>query len=320
MGTTVDHGNSMEVLTDETRGVGRTNSQPSVSLIVCSRDRPALLFDTVSSILEGNLVPNELIIIDQSKVENGALAHFQTDRSCAIRYMWVSSAGLSRANNEGIRAAQHEILVFTHDDVAVTPDWLGTLVAALVQAGERTIVTGMILPATPEGADGIVPTLQVDPVAATYKGRIGKNVLYVLNMALYRSSIVQIGMFDERLGPGTPYPGGEDSDLGFRFLEAGYHIQYVPEAVLYHRAWRKASEHLQLRWSYGRGQGAFYGKHVSLQDGYMLNRMVKEIVRRSYESLCHLRHNRPVAYDNAVSVLAVCSGVIQWFMTHRKRS
>jgi glycosyltransferase involved in cell wall biosynthesis len=176
---------------------------PASSLIVCSRNRPELLGDTIDSVLEGDDVPTEIIIVDQSDRPHPALAAHHGDGRCCVRYRWTDTRGLSRANNIGIGAATHDVLAFTHDDVRVTPTWYGNLVRALVHAGPDVVITGQVLPSEAERPGGIVPTLKIDPTPAEYAGRIGTDVLFPLNMAMYRSAIERIGLFDERLGPGT---------------------------------------------------------------------------------------------------------------------
>jgi hypothetical protein len=60
------------------------------------------------------------------------------------------------------------------------------------------------------------------------------------------------------------FPRPRITTLDSGLLEAEYRIIYIPEAVLYHRAWRNEQNHLLLRWSYGRGHGAYLAKHLSL--------------------------------------------------------
>src|SRR5205823_6583384 len=102
----------------------------------------------------------------------------------------------------------------------------------------------------------------------------------------------RVGDFDDDLGPGARFPASEDSDLGFRLLEAGYHIHYIPEAVLYHRAWRSNSDYLPLRWSYGVGRGAFYAKHLRLDDRYIMRRMIRDVRIHALGFAFHLRRDR----------------------------
>jgi GT2 family glycosyltransferase len=293
---------------------------PAASLILCSRNRPELLLASVRSILAADDVPAELVIVDQSNVRHEELAALTFDTACAVRYVWTHTKGLSKANNIGVRTATGEILVFTHDDVLVPCDWLGQLVTALVSAGRRAIVTGRVLPTEPEIPGGFVPTRKEDENPRVYEGRIWEDVLYPLNMAMYRSALEEIGPFDERLGPGTPFPGGEDNDLGYRLLEAGYRIHYLPEAMLYHRAWRGEDERLRLRWNYGRAQGAYYAKHWTLKDPYMIKRAVYEVAWRTDVLAHHLRYSRSVAGDQAVSIFGMLCGASEWLLTQRIRA
>ena len=288
---------------------------PNASLVIPSRGRSTLLRATVESILQGDQVPAELIVVDQSDTPDPALSTLTTERACRFRYLWTPIAGVSRARNTGIAAAEHEILVFTDDDVAVTPSWFGELVRALLRAGPRAAVSGQVLPGPAQTRGGFVPSTKVDKNAAVYEGRVGKDVLFSNNMAMFRSAIDEVGNFDERLGPGAPFLAAEDNDLGFRLLEAGYRIFYVPEAVLYHLAWRTERDYLPLRWSYGYGQGAYYAKHLSLTDRYMLWRMVRHIRGHAREFAREALHRRRFASDHAVYVLGMVSGATKWVLT-----
>ena len=291
---------------------------PATSLIICSRNRPELLAESIDSILKGDEVPTQLIIVDQSKAPHPTLATLTTDRTSDIRYLWTQSVGLSRANNTGIAAAQHDLLVFTHDDVIVSPVWFGALVHALLAGGPRSVVTGQVRAVEADTPNGFAPSTKVDESPAVYEGRIGADPLYPMNMAMYRSTIDEVGGFDEHLGPGTSYPAAEDNEFGYRLLEAGYRIIYVPEAVLFHRAWRAEREYLPLRWSYGRGQGAFYAKHLGLTDRYIPRRMSWDIMRHIYQATWRLRRQPRLACGDVIYILGMLSGAAQWLLTQRR--
>jgi GT2 family glycosyltransferase len=293
-------------------------SLPASSLIIPSRNRPELLLAAVRSILQGDDIPTELIIIDQSDAPSTALATLTTDRACKIRYLWTKSVGASRARNAGIAAAQHDILVFTDDDVTVTSTWFGALIRALLCAGPRAVVTGRVLAAMAQTPGGFAPSTKADENHVVYVGRIGEDVLFSNNAAMFRSAIKEVGDFDVRLGPGGPFSTAEDNDLGFRLLEAGYRINYVPEAVLYHRPWRNERDYLPLRWSYGYGQGAYFAKHLSLRDRYMLWRMVRHIKNHLLGFVRRVWGQRHLACGDAVYVFAVLCGAAKWLLTQRR--
>jgi GT2 family glycosyltransferase len=291
---------------------------PETSLIICSRNRPKMLAEVVASVLKGDEVPTELIIIDQSDARHPTLATLVADRACEIRYSQTESVGASQARNTGIAVAQYDLLAFTDDDVQVTSTWYGALIRALVGAGPRAVVTGRVLPGLAQKPGSFAPSTTIEEAPAVYKGRIGKDVLYTGNMAMYRSAIDEVGGFDIRLGPGALFSTAEDNDMGFRLLEAAYCIIYVPAAVLYHRAWRDERDYLPLRWSYGHGQGAYYAKHLSLTDRYMLWRMIRHVKNHAFGFAVRVRRQRRLAYGDAIYLLGFLSGATQWLLTQRR--
>src|SRR2546425_4800577 len=162
---------------------------PPTSLVICSRNRPKLLLDMVESVLQGEEVPTELIIVDQSDAPHPTLPTLQHDRACEIRYLPTRSVGLSRARNVGIAAARHDILVFTDDDLLASCTWFASVIRALVDAGTHAVVTGRVLATRPEAPGGFVLALAVNEISAVYTGRIGTDVLAGCQMAMYRSTI-----------------------------------------------------------------------------------------------------------------------------------
>lgn len=298
------------------------------SLIICSRDRPRLLSDAVDSILAGEVLPDELVIVDQSEARDPRFSDPAQDEPCEVRYSYVAFRGLSRARNEGVRTARFPILLFTDDDVLVSRGWLSSLVRAVERGGGRTVVTGQVLPGPEEGHSGFVPTLKrCGP--ATYGGRVRVDPLVTFNMALYRETWDRVGGFDVRLGPGTRFPGGEDNEFAFRLLESGYQIECVPEAVLFHRAWRRASDYVPLRWGYGKGQGGFFAKHLSLRDPFILRRLAGSLIRLALRAPGHLITDpsapgrrlprRSLFWGDIALALGTVHGTLDWLLTERRK-
>jgi GT2 family glycosyltransferase len=239
----------------------------------------------------------------------------KTAHECEIHYQWSRSVGLSLGRNLAIRLARYEYLAVTDDDVLVAPNWLSKLILALAEEGSKCVVTGRVLAVETSGG-GFAPSLNTEEESRVYQGRIWKDALWAGNMAMHRSVIGSIGLFDERLGAGSPFPGAEDNDYGFRLLESGFHIKYVPEAIVYHRAWRTADDYVPLRWNYGYGQGAFFAKHSSLRDGYMLQRIRTAIMRHGSRLVWDgLRRSRHQNLGEIVYILGLLCGAAKWLMT-----
>jgi GT2 family glycosyltransferase len=292
---------------------------PPASLVLCTRNRPELLRDTVRSILDGDEVPAELVVLDQSDAPVPGLPALAGGRPCEVRHVPSRTVGLGRARNEGIAAARHDLLAFIDDDMWVDPHWWGALVRALAAAGERAVVTGRVLAAPPEVAGGIAPSIMDGEERRVYRGRLGQDVLAAGNMALPRRALEEIGPFDERLGAGGRFPSSEDNDFGFRLLRAGWSIVYEPAAVLYHRAWRTKGDFPRVRWCYGLGQGAFYAKHLR-NDRSLLGRFGGDLARQARKLPARLRERelRLMASDLAYAA-GLLAGMAGWAVARDER-
>ena len=195
--------------------------------------------------------------------------------------------------------------------------WLDALVRALTEAGSETVVTGSVLTYREGDSEGFAPSTMETRQAIVYKGNVGRDVLFTGNMAMYRSAFEDVGAFDERLGPGTRYGSSEDNDFGFRLLERGYSIRYVPDAVVYHRAWREDRDLRRLLWQYGRGQGAFFAKHTHLNDWRMPKRLLSAITRRLVRFPIRALTRPNQAVGDLSFALGMLSGAGEWWRRER---
>ena len=289
------------------------------SVVIATRDNPELVVDAVESILAGTVVPDELIVVDQSDPvapEVWALARSHP----AVRVVASSRVGQTRGRNDGIAASSAEALVLTDDDVLVDSRWLEHMLGALAVLGEGGAVTGRVLAGEPEVAGGVALSLAPDPEPAVFEGRIRRDPLSGNSFALLRSVFEACGEFDERLGPGSKYPSADDNDFGYRLLRDGYRIQYVPEAIVYHRARRAGRALAGTLRDYGRGQGGFIAKHALMGDRWMLSRLwtgsrfwLRRIARRP------LRERRLRGHGDVRYLLAFFGGAANWALDEIRR-
>ena len=283
---------------------------PDVSVIICSRNRPSLLSDAVKSVLSGERVPLEIVVVDQSDFANDAIGRM----SERIHYIPSKTVGAGFARNIGIRSSRGAMLAFIDDDVVVHTEWLGTLIDALVRLGPRGVVTGQVRDASAGGAM-FAPSTCDDDDPVVFSSSTRKDVLFTGNMALFRSTIDVVGYFDERLGPGTAFPAAEDNDFGLRLLRAGYRVQYVPAAKVDHIAWRSRNEYLPLQWRYGKGQGAYYAKHLSIREPGVAIRLARDLVRPFVSSIvCIWKKER---FGGAFFSVGVGVGCTKWLVRER---
>jgi GT2 family glycosyltransferase len=284
---------------------------PATSLLICSRNRAQLLWETIQSILKGDEVPTEMIVIDQSNTPDSDLMNFQSQRKCEFRYVWSEKKGVSIGRNMAVSIASYPVLAFTDDDMLVTPAWFGAIIRTLLAIGSRGVVTGQVL-SSEEGSEGIAPSIRKDHESIIYQGRLNRDVLFTGNMASYRSVFDHVGGFDSRLGPGTHYPAAEDNDFAFRLLEAGYSIVYDPCSTVYHRVWRSKEQSLRLSWNYGCGQGAFYAKYFSLKDPFTIKRMARNVSGYLSRVPFRILRQRAQAYRDILYVGGLLYGAARW--------
>ena len=256
-----------------------------VSLLVSSRNRPRLLIDAVQSVLGGSTLPDEIIVVDQSDTLNETLAEIQVPEAVSFRYIKSDTIGISRSRNIAFEHASHPIIVVTDDDCIVAKDWLEVIVRTLLAAGPKAVVTGRVLIGRSKGQGTFATSLHTSDQPALFRGRITTDPLATFNFALRAATYAEIGPFDSRIGPGTRFPSSEDNDYGYRLLKAGYAIVFDPAALVYHRAWRTDTNYVAVRYSYGRGQGGYYGKHLGARDWYMLWKFVHALKRRGKRML-----------------------------------
>jgi GT2 family glycosyltransferase len=291
---------------------------PQISLVICTRNRPRLLRETITSLLAADDVPDEIVVVDQSDSEDHSLEALPHDRATALRVVGSRPNGLGSARNLGIAEARHDLLVFVDDDMWAHPAWLRRLVGALVEAPPRTVVTGAVESTESESWRAFTPSTQAHEPGAVFVGRLDRDVLAGGHMAIERSALDEVGGFDPRFGAGARYPAADDNDLGYRLLERGYRIVYVADAVLYHRAWRPGWRYPIVRWRYGRGKGGFYAKHARADGLHMLRRARRDIGQR-IRRLPSLLVRHPVrAAGDILYVLGVFVGGSRWLLEERR--
>jgi hypothetical protein len=85
--------------------------------------------------------------------------------------------------------------------------------------------------------------------------RIGSTANAAFRRSIFDQSA--IGMFEIRLGAGTPAGAWEDLYMFYRILGAGHQIAYLPHACVLHAHREKLSELTQQLNGYRRGETAF---------------------------------------------------------------
>jgi peptidoglycan/xylan/chitin deacetylase (PgdA/CDA1 family)/GT2 family glycosyltransferase len=251
----------------------------STSVVIPTVGRPAYVRTLVRSLLDADTAPDEVLVVDNRPSDGGTAAMVARDFADEprVRYLAEPVAGASRARNRGLRAASGELVAFLDDDVVADRGWLAAIHETWAATPGAGCVTGLILPAELETP----AQLLVQAYGGFDKGfrrrvyDLGDNRLdhplypYLVgaygsgaNALFDRRTLLRLGGFDERLGPGTPTRAGEDLDVLLRTVLDGAAVAYEPAALVRHHH-RSDYAHLrQMAYDYGVGLSALFVKHL----------------------------------------------------------
>lgn len=247
---------------------------PPISVVICTRDRPESLADTLKSLAGQDYPDFEVLVLDQSRGDETARLVAEAGAAAPmLRYRRLETPGLSRAYNAGVRATGAPLLAFTDDDVVAPPDWLLRIAQAFAAHPEAGLLYGQVLVPPDlldrEGSDGVTPGLPI-PERRVLDRRHGFRVFGMgANFAARRELFEQVGGFDEVLGGGGPLQSSQDFDFMYRVFRSGRSTLLEPDVVVYHYGFRDYSADwpATVR-AYGIGVGGFCLKHLRMGDLY----------------------------------------------------
>ena len=233
---------------------------PPLSVVVSTYERASFLPDLFAS-LEAQTMPEasfELVVVDDASSDStwevlGELVAATALPARALRL--ARNAGQGAGRNVGLAVARGEVVAFTDDDCLPTPRWIERLTAPFASApGSAPVVVAQgQTEAWPGDADaGGAWARTVWVLRPTW-------LFETCNIAYRRTDLVAVGGFpsggDAPVGPHGRIVG-EDAIAGWRVVENGADLVFVPEALVHHR-------HLPasyLDWlAEQRGRGCFPG-------------------------------------------------------------
>jgi GT2 family glycosyltransferase len=254
------------------------SDRPSVSVVLCTRDRADSLRVAVESILATGYRDLEVLLVDNAPRTSATRDVVESLHDPRLRYVLEPRPGLSRARNAGIGAAAGGLLAFTDDDVRVDADWIEGLARGLTRSPSVGLITGTVAPTELETraqhyfenkvqwGGAYVPRLfdlgenrHEHPLYPYAAGLFGTGA----NFAITRRAFERVGPFDAALGAGSPVDGGEDLDYFLRVLRSGLSIAHEPAALVWHSHRRDDEDLVRQMSGYGAGLSAYVAKHLA---------------------------------------------------------
>ena len=118
---------------------------PPLSVVIPTRNRPAMVKRFVDSILTNSFEEFELIVVDQS-TDRQTQQLLQGIDDPRLRYLPTTTKGAAVCRNIGIRETRANIIVFTDDDTICNKEWLASIWAEFQDDSELMALYGRAVP------------------------------------------------------------------------------------------------------------------------------------------------------------------------------
>jgi glycosyltransferase involved in cell wall biosynthesis len=271
-------------------------AQPSLSIVIPTRNRPESAARCVSIVLDSEPRDFELLLVDQSDGPETAQAVAFAGSDARFHYLHSVTRGAASARNAGIERARGDIIAFTDDDCCVAPGWVRGIRRVFEWDSEVAAMFGRVaLPAGPPGtwAASFAASSREQPRRGypRFPAEWGISA----NMACRREVFDKIGVFDPLFGPGAPLMAAEDFDLIIRMRKAGLKIIHAQEVSVDHVGLRRERAVSAILCGYHFSVGAALLKHVRMGDLALLGifaRFAAEIFGRACKHLVESRRPR----------------------------
>lgn len=164
----------------------------------------------------------------------------------ALKYIYQENSGPASARNRGFKESSGELVVFTDSDCVPAKSWISKVVEGFT--GEDIgAVAGSYDIANPESllSNCIHEEIKLRHLKLRDKKYIRAFGSY--NVAIRRNVFEKAGGYNESYRAAS----GEDNDLSYKILKAGYKIKFQEDAVVAHTHTEKLWKYLREQYRHG---------------------------------------------------------------------
>ncbi len=231
--------------------------RPAVTVVVPARDRPELLGRCLSSL--DDTAP--VVVVDDGSDDPDTIA-----ATCAAHgarlLARAAPGGPAAARNDGVALVETELVAFVDSDCVVPPRWLDQLTWLFADPCVGAVAPRVrpVPQAKPKGAVGRYGAFRSPLDLGDEEGRVGptERVRYVPTAAL----VVRTVAIGDGFDPGLQV--GEDVNLLWRLVDAGWEVRYVPGVVVHHHEPSSPWALLRRRARYGTSAAPLAQRHPRL--------------------------------------------------------
>ncbi|MEI7676751.1 MAG: glycosyltransferase family 2 protein, partial [Bacteroidales bacterium] len=231
-------------------------------------------------------IESEIIVVDNASTDD--TESYLLPKFPGVKFIWnKENVGFSCANNQAIRVAQGEFILLLNPDTIIAEDTLQNVCQFMSShpdaggVGVKMIDrNGVFLPESKRGLPtpwnsfskmfGLATIFPKSPFFGKYrllylnKDEIHKvDVLSGAFMMLRADALTKSGLLDEDF-----FMYGEDIDLSYRLLKAGYQNYYLPETIIHYKGESTKKNSLKYITIFYGAILIFYKKHYPKHSTY----------------------------------------------------
>lgn len=228
----------------------------TVSVIIPVYNRAHLIGPVIEALLEQNYKPLEIIIVDDGSMDNTR----EVVKSYPVKYIYQENRGPASARNRGFRKSKGDIIAFIDSDCIAKKDWLENLIKGF-DSPEVGAVAGSYDIANPQSVLSRLIHEEIKWRHLGFKKYIRAFGSY--NVVIRREVFEKVGGFDETYRTAS----GEDNDLSYRILKAGYKIRFMPNALVAHYHTENLFKYLREQYRHAFWRMKLYKDHPDMIKG-----------------------------------------------------
>jgi GT2 family glycosyltransferase len=232
---------------------------PSVTVAICTKDRPSDLRRCLASCVSIRDQVLEIVVVDNASSTDETR---RVAEAAGVRYLREDTPGLSAARNCAIASARGEVIAFTDDDCEATPEWIPALLEPYRDRAVGGVTGRTVLPQSAQRAQQIIGRqsggsrgmkgFRIHPGDAD---RVFNRAIAGIgaNMSFRREVLQATGGFPLELRS-----SGDDVYMFNAVLRAGASLVYAPDAVVAHHHRETIARHARRTFRYGRDAAVVY--------------------------------------------------------------
>ncbi|MGC9444951.1 MAG: glycosyltransferase family 2 protein [Candidatus Methanospirareceae archaeon] len=247
-----------------------------ISVVVAVRNELQYIEKCVTSLF--NQTYNglyEVIVVDGMSTD-GTYERLQAlQQTLAFTLLRNPKLNAAAGRNIGIEHAQGDHIAFIDADAVAAPDWLEQIKEAFENNNAVGVGGPDLLPEDSSELARMIGLVMTSPLASG--GRLNPSTQHVMldeerwvehiptvNLCLKRAIFDEVGLFDEH------FVKGQDLELSYRIVQAGYKLLYSPRIQVVHYRKETIGEFSKQIYKWAEAKVAILKKHKTIRHAYLL--------------------------------------------------